>query len=97
MEKLNLIYFLLAYGGLVIHELFRVASCRKSLKECYGKKDMLTFVGSSIAIPILLVICTDTYMKEILPINYVTSFLAGYQTQSILKKISLLTNRGDNN
>jgi len=81
-------YLLIAYGGLLIHVIMKLAELPGNLLDGWTKKDWLVTIASVVSIPIILIMCTDTSMKDILPINYVTSFLAGYQTQSFLKSIS---------
>lgn len=85
---LNPMYFILALSGLAVHILMKLAETPGSLFSGFTKKDILVSIASLIAIPAILVICTDTSMKDILPINYVTAFLTGYQTQSFLRSIS---------
>lgn len=81
-------FFFIAYGGLLIHIILKLAELPGSLFSGFTKKDLLVTIASAISIPIILIICTDTSIKDLLPINYVTSFLVGYQTQSFLKTIS---------
>lgn len=90
---LDPMYLLIAYSGLLIHILMKLAELPGKLLEGWTKKDWLVTIASAVSIPILLMICTDTTMKDILPINYVTAFLAGYQTQSFLKGISTISGK----
>jgi len=87
MEHFNTLHLFLAYGGLLLHTIIKLAENPCSGLKCFNKKEILVTLASVISIPIILIICTDTSMKDILPINHVTAFLAGYQTQSILKTI----------
>jgi hypothetical protein len=84
------IYFVLAYAGMILHILLKVADLNQNpyfkLKN-YIKKNIYTIVATLIMIPIMLIILTDTTLSDILPINKVTAVLAGYQTQSIFKTI----------
>lgn len=93
MEHFNTIHLLLAYGGLIVHSLLKLAENSCTFLDCFNKKEFLVLIASAIAIPIILIICSDTSMKDILPINHVTAFLAGYQTQSILRSIGSIGNR----
>lgn len=88
MFGLDITYLLLAYGGLILHVLLKVAELPGSLLSGINKKMILVTVASIIAIPIILIICSDTSMSNLLPINHITAFLAGYQTQSFLRTIS---------
>jgi hypothetical protein len=88
MFGLDITYLLLAYGGLILHILLKLAELPGGLFSEIDKKMILVTIASAIAIPIILVICSDTSMKDLLPINHVTAFLAGHQTQSFLRSIS---------
>jgi hypothetical protein len=88
MEALDTIHWLLAYSGLAVHLLMKLAETPGPLFSGFNKKDILVLLASGIAIPAILIVCTDTSVKDILPINYVTAFLAGYQTQSFLRSLS---------
>ncbi len=88
MFGLDITYLLLAYGGLILHILLKLAELPGGLFSEIDKRMILVTIASAIAIPIILVICSDTSMKDLLPINHVTAFLAGHQTQSFLRSIS---------
>lgn len=87
---LEAMHWILAYIGLAVHTLIKMAETPGSLLDGFTKKDVLITIASALAIPAILIVCTETGMKDLLPINYVTSFLAGYQTQEFLKNISAL-------
>jgi len=87
MEHFDTLHLLLAYGGLLVHSILKIAENPCNGLDCFNKKEVLVTIASAISIPIILIICTDTSMKDILPINNVTAFFAGYQTQSILRTI----------
>lgn len=93
MEHLNTMHWMLAYSGLAVQFLMKMAEMPGSLFAGFTKKDLLVLIASGIAIPAILVMCTDTSLKEVLPINYVTAFLAGYQTQSILRSVSRIVGK----
>lgn len=98
IEELSVIHWLLAFGGLAVHMLLKLSEIKGSLFNGIKRKEVFTFIASVIAVPIILIVCTDSMMKEVLPINYVTAFLAGYQTQSFMRSISKIRNtRTDNN
>ena len=87
-------YMLLAYGGMLIYQLARIEKARQRTDFSFRywiNDNILTTVTSFILIPILLIVCTDTSLKEILPINKVTAFLAGYQTKEILNTLLKVT------
>lgn len=83
-------HWILAYSGLAVHLLMKMAETPGSLFAGFTKKDVLVTIASIIAIPAILIVCTDTSLKDVLPINYVTAFLAGYQTQSLLRSLSAI-------
>jgi len=87
IPALNALHWILAYLGLAVHLLLKMSETPGGLFDGFTKKDILTTIASIIAIPAILIVCTDTALKEALPINYVTAFLAGYQTQSFLRAI----------
>jgi len=87
------LHWLIAYAGLAVHVLLKMAEAPGSLFESFSKRDVLTTVASAIAIPAILIVCTDTALKEILPINYVTAFLTGYQTQSLLRTVGSISDK----
>lgn len=88
MFGLDVTYLLLAYGGLILHVLLKLAELPGNLLSGIDKRMVLVTIASAIAIPMILLICSDTSMRDILPINHVTAFLAGHQTQSLLRSIS---------
>lgn len=92
-DHFSTLHLLIAYGGLIVYHLIKIAQSTCTFKECFNKKEILTLIASAISIPIILIICSDTSMKDILPINHVTAFLAGYQTQDILAKIGDFGNK----
>lgn len=84
------IHFALAYAGMLIHILAKVSDLNQNPDfklTTYVKKNIYTIVATFIMIPVILILLTDTSMKDILPINKVTSVLAGYQTQSTFRTI----------
>lgn len=88
IQDLTIIHWFLAYAGLVVHVLMKLSEIKGSFFQGIERKGVFTVLASIILIPIILIICTDSSMKEVLPINYVTAFLAGYQTQSFAQFIS---------
>jgi hypothetical protein len=76
MEKLDAVHWLLAFAGLAVHVLMKLAESPGNFFNSFTKKDILVLLASTIAIPAILIICTDTSLSELLPINYVTSFFS---------------------
>lgn len=97
MEHFDTLHLLIAYGGLLVYYLILIGQNPCTFKDCFTKREILTLIASVIAIPIILIICSDTSMKDILPINHVTAFLAGYQTQDTLAKIGYFGNKFNKN
>ena len=90
IEGLNPIYFLLAYAGMLIHILMKLAEVFNrpdfTWKEFF-RTNVISFFVSLIGIPVLLIVATDESVKDVLPINNVTAMLAGWQTQSLFKTL----------
>jgi hypothetical protein len=98
---IDLIHWLLAYAGMAIHILLKVADLNQTpdfkLKS-HVKKNIYTIVASLIMIPVILVVLTDSSLKDIFPINKATAVLAGYQTQSLFKSLmNMYASRVKNN
>jgi signal transduction histidine kinase len=91
-SDLTTLHWLLAYGGFLVHVLLKLSEVKGSFTKNIKRKEIFIFIASTISIPIILIVCTDSMMKDILPINYVTAFLAGYQTQSFMKSIGKISN-----
>ena len=88
--NIDILHWLLAYAGMTIHILLKVADLNQTPDfsiRSHIKKNIYTIVASIIMIPVLLIVLSDDSLKDILPINKVTSVLAGYQTQSVFKSI----------
>jgi len=96
IADLTPLHWALAYVGLLAHVFMKIANCKGNLLSCFSRKFIMTTLASVLIIPAILLVCTDTGMKELLPINYLTAFLAGYQTQSMLLNILSLTKKTRN-
>jgi len=84
------IHYLLAYAGMTIHVLLRIAELRKEDKFSvvkYVKKNIFSLIASVITIPVLIIMATDPAVRETLPLNYITAVLAGWQTDSTFKSL----------
>ena len=93
IENLTPLHWVLAYTGLLVHVFMKIANCKGNIRGCLTRKFIMTSIASILIIPAILLICTDTGMKDLLPINYLTAFLSGYQTQSMIANISALTKK----
>lgn len=99
IEGLEPMHFILAYAGMTIHILMKLA-------EVFNKPDftwrnfvlqnIISTLVSIVGIPVLLIVATDKSIKDVLPINYVTAMLAGWQTQSLFKTVFAMYNRKNN-
>lgn len=97
IEGLNALHFLLAYAGMVLYLLAKLAEVfpKEDFQASkFIKENIITTIISVIGIPVLLVIATDSSLQDILPINNVTAVLCGWQTQSLFKSVfSMVSNR----
>lgn len=80
-------YLFIAIAGLLIHVILKISAFKGKLFSGWTKRDTLITLASLIAIPNLILICTEEPFNTLFPVNYGTSFLIGYQTQSFLKSI----------
>jgi len=87
IADLTSLHWALAYTGLLVHLLMKIGNMKGSIWISFSRKFITSTIASFLLIPAILLICTDTGMKELLPINYLTAFLAGYQTQSLMANI----------
>jgi len=88
---LEMQHIILAYVGVLLHILVKLAELKKqdhkfTLKS-YCKSNIYTILATAIMVPLLLILSTDTSLKDVLPINNVTAVLAGWQTQSVFKSL----------
>jgi hypothetical protein len=93
---LDAIHFILAYAGMLIHILMKLAEVFPRPDFSYKnfiRKNLITTIISIIGIPVLLIVATDTSLHELLPVNYITAVLCGWQTQSLFKTIFELAGR----
>jgi hypothetical protein len=96
IADLTPLHWALAYTGLLVHILMKIGNMRGSLKASFTRKFITTTIASFLLIPAILLICTDTGVKELLPINYLTAFLSGYQTQSLMSNLLSLRKSSSN-
>ncbi len=88
----NPILIILAYAGLIIHILMKLAASAKKLSKMFNfskyiRENRWSLLASMIMLPVLLIIATDTSLHEVLPLNNVTAVLAGWQTNSTFKSL----------
>ena len=87
---LDSIHFVLAYAGMILCLLARMGEeypLPDFAVRRFFKQKLISILFSIIAIPVILVVATDSSIHEFLPINLVTAVLAGWQTQSIFKSV----------
>jgi hypothetical protein len=93
---INPLHIILAYVGMLIHVLVKLQELKQQnsfvLTE-YIKKNIYSFIASLIMIPVILILSSDTSLKDFLPINNLTAVLAGCQTQSIFKSLMLFAEK----
>ncbi len=94
---LQIQFLVLAYAGVLLHILTRLAELKKAKKntsiKAYCKDNIYTIIATAIMTPLLLIMATDSSIKELLPINNVTAVLAGWQTQSVFRSIMALAKK----
>jgi hypothetical protein len=86
----TIIHLVLAYIGMLLHMLVKLAELNEQKDFnliSYAKKNIYTVIASIIMIPVLLILSSDTSLKDVLPINNVTAVLAGWQTQSVFRSL----------
>ncbi len=89
-ENLTTMHFLLAYAGMLIHLLFKLAKISKSPTfgfKTFLKTNIFSMIATFISIPVILIMASDEAIKDTLPINNVTAVLAGWQTISTFKNL----------
>lgn len=79
------ILYIIAAAGLCLHILFKLAEYPGGLLSGWTKKDTLVTIASAIAVPIIMIILKDPSIQDLMPLNKITAFLVGYQTQSFLR------------
>jgi len=95
IADINIYYWLIAIGGALIHVLLKLSEVpeNKRLRDSFTRKDKFVTLASFVSIPVLLMIMTDTSLGDLLPLNYVTAFLTGYQTQSFLRSFATIAGK----
>jgi len=95
IADINIYYWAIALGGALIHILLKLSEVpeTKGLWASFTRKDRFVTLASFVAIPVLLMIMTDTSLGDLLPLNYITAFLTGYQTQSFLRSFAQIAGK----
>lgn len=97
---LESIHFALGYAGLLLNLLMKMGEEYPTPDftfRAFFKRNLFSILFSLVAIPVLLIVATDTSIHEFLPINKVTAVLAGWQTQSLFKStFTMVANRRTN-
>ncbi len=100
IEDLTPIHWFLAYATLVSKIFMGLALSQGTIKEVLNKKTVFTAFAHFLLIPVALIACTDTAMKTILPINYVTAVLIGFHIEmviAIMLKVGELKSKNNTN
>ena len=91
------LHVLLAYAGLFIHTLGKLAKAQRSMPDYTFKKFVknhaISFMSSIILIPVVLLMACDMANAETLPINNTTSVFAGYGTNSVFRMFMGITKK----
>ncbi len=90
MEHITLIHWLLAFGGAIVAVLEKIFEMQQQPGYRFGgylKKYWISLIATLISIPIIMLVISDTGLRELLPINNLTAAVCGYQTQDFFKKL----------
>ena len=86
LENLNYLHWVLAYAGALLQILKSLAKSRVIATFVFSnwlKQNILAILINAITLPVILIVITETSLQDLMPINYLTAVLAGYQTQSV--------------
>ena len=89
-DGLTMQHLILAYAGMIIHVLFKLAKISKARDfniKTFLKQNIFSMAATFLSIPVILIMATDPAIKDTLPINNVTAVLAGWQTNSTFKNL----------
>lgn len=84
IEEITMIHWFLAYASLVGKLCFDISQSDGPVKDIFTRKHVFRTIASIIFVPVLMIVCTDTWLKSIFPINYGTAFLVGFNTELVL-------------
>jgi len=85
-------HFFLAYAGMLIHLLMVIAKKKNQLganfyMSVWLSENWIGMAANVVTIPVILIVSTDPVVAKLLPINYVTAVMAGFQTQTIFHTV----------
>lgn len=91
-EKLTLLHFILAYTGMFLYILLKVKKATTypnfQFKAWLTKPtNIISIIASIVMVPVILIMACDPAIADTLPINNVTSVLAGWQTNSTFRSL----------
>ncbi len=92
LDLFNPIHLLLAYSGMFIHTAIQIQKASNQYKSEFSILKFLRYnafhlVADLVAIPVILIIFTDSAMKELWNMNYLTATFTGYTSQSMLHSL----------
>jgi hypothetical protein len=95
ITDINIYHWLIAIGGALIHIILKLSELpeTKGIWASFSRKDKFVSLASLIAIPVLLMIMTDTNLGDLFPLNNATAFLVGFQTQSIIRSFATIAGK----
>lgn len=84
-EGITYVHWILAALGLILYYLRQIGNFDgEKWKDAFDRKQITLLISSVIFIPILFFVCSESGMSEIIPINYLTAVIAGYQTRDVM-------------
>lgn len=84
-EGITYIHWILATLGLALYYLRQIGNFDgQKWKDMFDRKQITVLISSIIFIPVLFFVCSEPGMNEIIPINYLTAVVAGYQTRDVM-------------
>jgi len=90
MEQITLIQWFIAFSAMLVRILKNINVAQEDNKftfTSYFRKKGVAMLATLILLPVVLLVCTDSSLNQILPINNVTAFLAGFQTDWVCDAI----------
>lgn len=91
--KIESTYWFLAYSGVLIHFMVKWMESKRPLEVFWQRDVFVPMIISGMSIPVILILLTEPFVASVLPLNKLTAFIAGYQTQSVLKSFVTIFNR----
>lgn len=81
-------HWFLAYASLLGKIFLDMSRVDGPVKEVFNTKNIFRTLASIIFVPVLMILCTSTELKTMLPINHLTAFFVGFQTEALLYIVS---------